>query len=430
MSSSSRENCKIKSEEEKRQAMLSNLKCSPSKNKIVSQQFLEACRMGRSERVSYYLSHGADVNATYQYDPTTGWVARGMSGPVYMPRGGESSGLMLACLLGYPSVVSRLVEEQDLDINFQDKDGFTAAYLAVKMGLTECISALARVDTVDWTKADKNGYTPLYWALYNGNTKIVDIIVSQSNIDYNVITNDGYTLSDAATQWTRESFAAIRVNMSPVAVTPARVGFMQMLARQKKYNNWNVVNKFGDSAIMKAVKLNQSEIVEILLKCPRVDLDPVVRHRSGTVKSNFNFTGRCTWLGHNQLEAITTDTLVLDKLCTIRSILQRAILHDSHLIRQDKKVSKLQSLVRDSILLTLSANNTQERLVKPLVDKLKDKLPTMLMDFLKAPYSERDESLLTVENRKKEAEAENRRRRYFRFRSVYLNLLEPIFIYI
>ena len=270
MSSSSRENCKIKSEEEKRQAMLSNLKCSPSKNKIVSQQFLEACRMGRSERASYYLSHGADVNATYQYDPTTGWVARGMSGPVYMPRGGESSGLMLACLLGYPSVVSRLVEEQDLDINFQDKDGFTAAYLAVKMGLTECISALARVDTVDWTKADKNGYTPLYWALYKGNTKIVDIIVSQSNIDYNVKTNEGYTLSDAAAQWTNMSFAAV---LRLVRLSPDRVDFMKMLARQKKYNNWNVVNNFGDTPIVTAVRLNQPEMVEILLNCPRVDLD-------------------------------------------------------------------------------------------------------------------------------------------------------------
>ena len=66
------ENCMIKSEEEKRQVMLSTLKCSPSKNKIVSQEFLEACRMGSLGRVNYCLSHGADVNATYQYDPTTG----------------------------------------------------------------------------------------------------------------------------------------------------------------------------------------------------------------------------------------------------------------------------------------------------------------------------------------------------------------------
>ena len=388
------ENCKIKSEEKKRQALFSTLKCSPSKNKIVSQEFLEACRMGNLGRVNYCLSHGADVNATYQYGPTPGWIARKA----------ETSGLMLACQLGYPSVVARLVEEQDLDVNFQeDKYGFTAAYLAVKLGLTDpargntklailetsrgCISALAKVDTVDWTKADKKGYTPLYWALYNGNTKIVDIIVSQSNIDYNVMTNDGYTLSDAATQWTRSSFAAIWVNAPPVAVTPARVGFMKMLARQKKYNNWNVVNNFGDTPIMKAVKLIQPEIVEILLKCPRVDLD------TEDIYSLLLVVCRrfpCTQL---QLE---TATLILDKLCTTRSILFRTILHDSHLIRQAGKVSKLQSLVRDSVLLTLSANNTQERLVKPLVDKLKDQLPTILMDFLKAPYSERDESLLWI----------------------------------
>ena len=380
------ENCKIKSEEKKRQALFSTLKCSPSKNKIVSQEFLEACRMGNLGRVNYCLSHGADVNATYQYGPTPGWIARKA----------ETSGLMLACQLGYPSVVARLVEEQDLDVNFQeDKYGFTAAYLAVKLGLTDpargntklailetsrgCISALAKVDTVDWTKADKKGYTPLYWALYNGNTKIVDIIVSQSNIDYNVKTNDGYTLSDAATQWTNQSFAGL------VPLCPARLDFMRMLARQKKYNNWNVPNRWGDTPIMKAVRLNHPELVEILLKCPRVDLD--TEHISSFLLAVCRRSERRTQ---------KTDTLILDKLCTTRSLLFRKILHDSRLIRQAGKVSKLQSLVRDSVLLTLSANNTQERLIKPLVDKLKDQLPTMLMDFLKAPYSERDENLLCI----------------------------------
>ena len=367
------ENCKIKNEEKKRQVMLATLKCSPSKNKIVSQQFLEACRMGKSERVSYCLSHGADVNATYQYDPTT------LAPTYWIARGGETSGLMLACQLGYPSVVARLVEEQDLDVNFQDKDGFTAAYLAVKLGLTECISALARVDTVDWTKADKNGYTPLFWALYREKTKIVNIIVSQSNIDYNVKTNDGYTLSDAATQWTNQSFAGL------VPLCPARLDFMRMLARQKKYNNWNVPNRWGDTPIMKAVRLNHPELVEILLKCPRVDLD--TEHISSFLLAVCRRSERRTQ---------KTDTLILDKLCTTRSLLFRKILHDSRLIRQAGKVSKLQSLVRDSVLLTLSANNTQERLIKPLVDKLKDQLPTMLMDFLKAPYSERDENLLCI----------------------------------
>ena len=327
-----------------------------SKNERVSRQFLEECRKGRSWHVHVCLSHGADVNAIYQYGRFI------------------TTGLMVACQLGHSSVVARLVNEQNLNVNFQDENGATAACLAVNLGLTECISALTRVDTVDWTKADNNGFTPLYWALHHGNTKIVDIIVSQSNINYNVMTNAGYTLSDAALGPRRGQLR--RHIIEPYWRTPARVDFMKMLARQEKYNNWNVADIDGDTPIMKAVKRNQSEIIEILLKCPRVDLDAVDRRR-------------------NWLETVTTDTLILDKLRTFRSVLQRSILRDSHLIRQAGKVSKLQSLTRDTVLLSLSANNTRERLVKPLVDRLEGELPAILMDFLKAPYSERDLKVTT-----------------------------------
>ena len=66
---------------------------------------------------------------------------------------------------------------------------------------------------------------------------------------------------------------------------------------------------------------------------------------------------------------------ILELLWTFRSVQLRMILHDSLLTRQAGSVPSLQSLSRDAVLLILSTNNTQERLVTPLVDRLKDEIP-------------------------------------------------------
>ena len=61
----------------------------------------------------------------------------------------------------------------------------------------------------------------------------------------------------------------------------------------------------------------------------------------------------------------------LDHLWSFRTVQRRMILSDSLLTRHS--VSTLASLSRDAVLLILSTNNTQERLVTPLVDS-KEKL--------------------------------------------------------
>ena len=50
------------------------------------------------------------------------------------------------------------------------------------------------------------------------------------------------------------------------------------------------------------------------------------------------------------------------------------ILRDSLLTRQAGSVLSLQSLSRDAVMLILSTNNTQERLVTPLVDRLEGEI--------------------------------------------------------
>ena len=82
-------------------------------------------------------------------------------------------------------------------------------------------------------------------------------------------------------------------------------------------------------------------------------------------------------------------TEILDLLWSFRTVQQRMILRDSLLTRQAGSVSSLQSLSRDAVLLILSTDNSQERLVTPLVDRLGQNITRRAREILLAPYSER-----------------------------------------
>ena len=83
-------------------------------------------------------------------------------------------------------------------------------------------------------------------------------------------------------------------------------------------------------------------------------------------------------------------TEILDQLWSFRSVQQRMILRDSLLTRQAGSVSSLQSLSRDAVLLILSTNNSQERLVTPLVDRLEGEITRRARELLLAPHCEKN----------------------------------------
>ena len=72
---------------------------------------------------------------------------------------------------------------------------------------------------------------------------------------------------------------------------------------------------------------------------------------------------------------------ILDLLWTFRSVQQRMILQYSLLTRQDDIVPSLQSLSRDAVLLILSTNNSQERLVRPLGQNITRETREMLLAY-------------------------------------------------
>ena len=86
----------------------------------------------------------------------------------------------------------------------------------------------------------------------------MDIIVQHPNIDYNVKTEDGKTLAHAA-------------------VTGGDLKCVETLAAQERCDCWNVPDFRGDTPIMMALKEDKTEIVEILLEFPRVDVNVVDR---------------------------------------------------------------------------------------------------------------------------------------------------------
>ena len=66
------------------------------------------------------------------------------------------------------------------------------------------------------------------------------------------------------------------------------------------------------------------------------------------------------------------------------------ILLESLLMRQAGHVSSLKSFSRDAVLLILSTNNTQERVVEPQVKRLEGEIPSKLIDFLLVSYLKRN----------------------------------------
>lgn len=163
------------------------------------------------------------------------------------------TGLIIACSVGNPAIVSRLVEVAGLDIDYQDFFGHTAAHRACIAGQTQCVRVLADSGRVDWNKKNEENITPLYWAIDGGHTDIVDIIVKQPNLDCNIKTMEGETLAHAA-------------------VRTGDLKCVETLAAQENFNCWNLPDSDGDTAVMKALEKGKTEIVKILLRYSRVDL--------------------------------------------------------------------------------------------------------------------------------------------------------------
>ena len=88
----------------------------------------------------------------------------------------DENALTAACQAGHPDIVRRLVRAPGIDLNWQDRGGWTAAHYAAGKSAA-CVEVLARVPGMDWTRKTNDGWTPLYYACSDGHASIVRRLV-------------------------------------------------------------------------------------------------------------------------------------------------------------------------------------------------------------------------------------------------------------
>ncbi|XP_039716563.1 cortactin-binding protein 2 isoform X4 [Pteropus medius] len=100
------------------------------------------------------------------------------------PLAGRPTLLQQAAAQGNVTLLSMLLNEEGLDINYSCEDGHSALYSAAKNGHTDCVRLLLNAEAqVD--AADKNGFTPLCAAAAQGHFKCVELLITyDANINH------------------------------------------------------------------------------------------------------------------------------------------------------------------------------------------------------------------------------------------------------
>ncbi|XP_029870762.1 cortactin-binding protein 2 isoform X2 [Aquila chrysaetos chrysaetos] len=103
-------------------------------------------------------------------------------GPV--PLGGRPTLLHQAAAQGNVTLLSMLLNEEGLDINYSCEDGYSALYSAATNGHTDCVRLLLTAEA-EVDAADKNGFTPLCSAVAQGHVKCAELLIMyQADINH------------------------------------------------------------------------------------------------------------------------------------------------------------------------------------------------------------------------------------------------------
>ncbi|XP_036102572.1 cortactin-binding protein 2 [Molossus molossus] len=97
---------------------------------------------------------------------------------------GRPTLLQQAAAQGNVTLLSMLLNEEGLDINYSCEDGHSALYSAAKNGHTDCVGLLLNTEA-QVNAADKNGFTPLCVAAAQGHFKCVELLIAyNANINH------------------------------------------------------------------------------------------------------------------------------------------------------------------------------------------------------------------------------------------------------
>jgi ankyrin repeat protein len=87
---------------------------------------------------------------------------------------------MWASYEGHEEIVQMLLQNENIQINQQDNDGYTALIEASFEGHTEIVQMLLQNENIKINQQDNDGYTALMWASFEGHKEIVQIIKDEN----------------------------------------------------------------------------------------------------------------------------------------------------------------------------------------------------------------------------------------------------------
>ncbi|CAI9744081.1 E3 ubiquitin-protein ligase MIB2-like isoform X14 [Octopus vulgaris] len=174
-----------------------------------SQTFLmAACEQGSTSLIAFLIESGANIDMSdkgkntalhyavesHKTDAVAFLVSSGAN--VNKQDSEGDTPLHRAVVNKYEDVVKVLLnskENNNLQVNLQNNEGWTALHLPCLYRQTNIVELLLQQNGIDVNAVTENGWTALHFACQGGQTNIVELLLQHNGIDVNAVTKYGST---------------------------------------------------------------------------------------------------------------------------------------------------------------------------------------------------------------------------------------------
>ena len=239
-----------------------------------NEQLLYAAEEGWLERVENIIDcHMTDIN-TQDYERRTS--------------------LYLAALRNHSDVVNFLLQQESVDVNHGTQShGETALIVAAKHGYSDIVGLLLDNEIIDVNKGSTDtGLTPLIVASKNGHYSIVQRLLDHPLTLVNIrLLTTGESSLVAAIQNKHEEVVKLLLRNSQIDENLClNNGKSPLIVASSMFDTSILIVKYllskpgidankavfnGQTALIFAVKMGHYDIVELLLRCPKIETDHV-----------------------------------------------------------------------------------------------------------------------------------------------------------
>jgi serine/threonine-protein phosphatase 6 regulatory ankyrin repeat subunit B len=147
--------------------------------------------------------------------------------------------------------LKELLKRSDIDVNIQNKDGYTALNMASANGRLDKVKELLN-QGIDVNIQDSDGWTALIWASFKGHLDIVKELLKRDKIDVNIKTKNGYT----------------------ALICASYCGYIKIVKELLNQGiDVNIQNNYGWTALIYASYKGHLDIVKELLKKDEINLN-------------------------------------------------------------------------------------------------------------------------------------------------------------